>query len=146
MRLVKQSLEIRDLVAEDGGDYICNVETVGEPLDQVHTLTVLGKSFVFSVDCRLMTAPPSPALHQERPRPGRPGGGDRRDQREPPLLGRGEPPALHQLDQAGRTAGGGGVTGPGREPGDTQGRDPPGRQCQHPHDDDDNHDGDDDDD
>ena len=42
MRLVEQSLEITDLVAEDGGDYICNVETVGQPLDQVHSLTVLG--------------------------------------------------------------------------------------------------------
>lgn len=41
MRLVKQSLEISAIEVEDGGDYICNVETVGRPLDQVHTLTVL---------------------------------------------------------------------------------------------------------
>ena len=43
MSLVKQSLQISSVGVEDGGDYICNVETVGKPLDQVHTLDVLGK-------------------------------------------------------------------------------------------------------
>ena len=43
MSLVKQSLEISSVGVEDGGDYICNVETIGKPLDQVHTLEVLGK-------------------------------------------------------------------------------------------------------
>ena len=43
MSLVKQSLQISSVGVEDGGDYICNVETVGKPLDQVQTLDVLGK-------------------------------------------------------------------------------------------------------
>ena len=46
MSLVKQSLQISSVGVEDGGDYICNVETVGKPLDQVHTLDVLGKCWI----------------------------------------------------------------------------------------------------
>ena len=49
MSIVKQSLQISSVGVEDGGDYICNVETVGKPLDQVHTLDVLGKCLLVLV-------------------------------------------------------------------------------------------------
>ena len=42
MKLVGQSLEISEVAEEDAGEYVCNVETHGAPLDQIHTLTVLG--------------------------------------------------------------------------------------------------------
>ena len=42
MKLIEQSLEISNVTADDAGDYICNVETYGAPLDQVHTLRVQG--------------------------------------------------------------------------------------------------------
>jgi hypothetical protein len=48
MKLVGQSLEISDVTEEDAGQYICNVETFGSPLDQVHTLSVLGKNYNFA--------------------------------------------------------------------------------------------------
>ena len=41
MRLNGQSLEIFNVSLEDAGEYICNVETFGHPLDQKHVLTVL---------------------------------------------------------------------------------------------------------
>ena len=44
MKLLDQSLEISDVTEEDAGQYICNVETFGSPLDQVHTVSVLGKN------------------------------------------------------------------------------------------------------
>ena len=44
MKLLDQSLEIADVTEEDAGQYICNVETFGSPLDQVHTVSVLGKN------------------------------------------------------------------------------------------------------
>ena len=44
MKLLGQSLEISEVTEEDAGDYICNVETFGSPLDQVHTLSVQGKT------------------------------------------------------------------------------------------------------
>ena len=75
MSLVKQSLQISSVGVEDGGDYICNVETVGRPLDQVHTLDVLGKynyreSYTINPlpdlsKCLLLSAAPDTA----RPRP-----------------------------------------------------------------------------
>ena len=37
------NLAISETVEEDMGEYICNVETFGEPLDQVHKLDILGK-------------------------------------------------------------------------------------------------------
>ena len=42
MQLIGQSLDISDVTEEDAGEYICNVETVGDPLDQSHTVSVLG--------------------------------------------------------------------------------------------------------
>ena len=44
MKLVGKSLGISDVTEEDAGEYICNVETFGSPLDQVHTVSVLGKN------------------------------------------------------------------------------------------------------
>jgi hypothetical protein len=44
MALHGQSLEILEIGEEDAGEYICEVETFGPPLDQVHTLEVLGKN------------------------------------------------------------------------------------------------------
>ena len=41
MKLIEQSLEISNVTDDDAGEYICNVETFGAPLDQVHRLTVL---------------------------------------------------------------------------------------------------------
>lgn len=41
MALHGQSLEILEISEEDAGEYICEVETFGPPLDQVHTLEVL---------------------------------------------------------------------------------------------------------
>ena len=43
MILHGQSLEISGIREEDTGEYICEVETYGAPLDQTHTLEVLGK-------------------------------------------------------------------------------------------------------
>ena len=43
MALHGQSLEILEIGEEDAGEYICEVETFGPPLDQVHTLEVLGE-------------------------------------------------------------------------------------------------------
>ena len=43
MRLVGQSLEISGVKEEDAGEYICNVETFGAPLDQSHIVSVLGQ-------------------------------------------------------------------------------------------------------
>ena len=45
MKLLDQSLEISDVTEEDGGQYICNVETFGSLLDQVHSVSVLGKNY-----------------------------------------------------------------------------------------------------
>merc|ERR1719334_649368 len=38
MKLKESSLEITEVNEEDAGEYICNVETFGEPLDQAHRL------------------------------------------------------------------------------------------------------------
>ena len=46
MKLLGHSLEISDVTQKDVGDYICNVETFGSPLDQVHTLSILGKTVI----------------------------------------------------------------------------------------------------
>ena len=43
MKLLGQSLEISEVTEEDAGEYVCNVETFGSPLDQLHTLSVLGR-------------------------------------------------------------------------------------------------------
>ena len=43
MSLKEFNLEIADAVEEDIGEYICNVETFGDPLDQIHKLDILGK-------------------------------------------------------------------------------------------------------
>ena len=43
MSLKGYNLEISDVIEEDGGEFICNVETFGDPLDQVHRLEILGK-------------------------------------------------------------------------------------------------------
>ena len=48
MKLIRQSLEISDVTEDDAGEYICNVETVGDPLDQQHTVTVLGLCFTWT--------------------------------------------------------------------------------------------------
>ena len=45
IKLFDQSLEISDVTEEDAGQYICNVETFGSPLDQVHSVSVLGKNY-----------------------------------------------------------------------------------------------------
>jgi len=44
MALHGQSLEILEIGEEDAGEFICEVETFGPPLDQVHTLEVLGEN------------------------------------------------------------------------------------------------------
>jgi len=49
MKLLDQSLEISDVTEEDAGQYICNVETFGSPLEQVHTLSVLVPPSIQSV-------------------------------------------------------------------------------------------------
>ena len=41
--MLGQSLEILEIGEEDAGEYICEVETFGPPLDQLHTLEVLGQ-------------------------------------------------------------------------------------------------------
>ena len=43
MKLLGQSLEISEVTEDDAGEYVCNVETFGAPLDQLHTLSVLGR-------------------------------------------------------------------------------------------------------
>ena len=48
MKLIRQSLEISDVTEDDAGEYICNVETVGDPLDQEHAVTVLGLCFTLA--------------------------------------------------------------------------------------------------
>ena len=45
MKLVDQSLGVSDFTLEGAGQYICNVETFGSPLDQVHSVSVLGKNY-----------------------------------------------------------------------------------------------------
>ena len=47
MRLRGHSLEINGITEEDNGQYICEVETFGSPLNQPHTLEVLGKKYVY---------------------------------------------------------------------------------------------------
>lgn len=42
MSLSGYNLNIRDVNEEDAGEYICEIETYGSPLDQMHTLEVLG--------------------------------------------------------------------------------------------------------
>eukprot|EP00090_Calanus_glacialis_P003808 TRINITY_DN12843_c0_g1_i2.p1 TRINITY_DN12843_c0_g1~~TRINITY_DN12843_c0_g1_i2.p1 ORF type:complete len:446 (-),score=143.17 TRINITY_DN12843_c0_g1_i2:65-1402(-) len=49
MKLLDQSLEISDVTEEDAGQYICNVETFGSPLDQVHSVSVLVPPSIQSV-------------------------------------------------------------------------------------------------
>jgi len=49
MKLIRQSLEISEVTEDDAGEYICNVETVGDPLDQQHTVTVLVAPSIESV-------------------------------------------------------------------------------------------------
>jgi hypothetical protein len=49
MALHGQSLEILEIGEEDAGEFICEVETFGPPLDQVHTLEVLGKNYTMEV-------------------------------------------------------------------------------------------------
>ncbi len=49
MALHGQSLEILEIGEEDAGEFICEVETFGPPLDQVHTLEVLGKNYTLEV-------------------------------------------------------------------------------------------------
>jgi hypothetical protein len=49
MALHGQSLEILEIGEEDAGEFICEVETFGPPLDQVHTLEVLGKDYTMEV-------------------------------------------------------------------------------------------------
>jgi len=41
MALIDYNLEISEVTEEDRGEYICNVETFGDPLDQAHRLEVL---------------------------------------------------------------------------------------------------------
>ena len=53
MKLLDHSLEISDVTEDDAGEYICNVETFGSPLDQVHTMSVLGKTVM--LNARLLT-------------------------------------------------------------------------------------------
>ena len=70
MKLLDQSLEISDVTEEDAGQYICNVETFGSPLDQVHTLSVLGKNN--ALQSRLLThLLPVPPSIQSVPRDGK---------------------------------------------------------------------------
>ena len=42
MRLRGQSLEIDHISEKDSGQYICEVETFGTPINQIHTLQTLG--------------------------------------------------------------------------------------------------------
>jgi hypothetical protein len=49
MALHGQSLEILEIGEEDAGEFICEVETFGPPLDQVHTLEVLGENYTMEV-------------------------------------------------------------------------------------------------
>ena len=37
------NLDIDDIMEEDAGEYICEIETYGAPLHQTHRLEVLGK-------------------------------------------------------------------------------------------------------
>ena len=60
MKLLDQSLEISDVTEEDAGQYICNMETFGSPLDQVHTVSVLGKTpFQTRLLTNFIPVPPS---------------------------------------------------------------------------------------
>ena len=59
-KLLDQTLEISDVTEEDAGQYICNVETFGSPLDQVHTVSVLGKTpFQTRLLTNFIPVPPS---------------------------------------------------------------------------------------
>ena len=43
LHLVGYNLDINEVMEEDAGEYVCEIETYGDPLDQVHTVEVLGR-------------------------------------------------------------------------------------------------------
>ena len=65
MKLLDHSLEISDVTEDDAGEYICNVETFGSPLDQIHTVSVLGKTMMHNA-AHLTRLHASASLHPVR--------------------------------------------------------------------------------